>query len=224
MAGLRIKQTDINTIVFDFDGTLAKLNIDFQIMRETTSALISAHGVTNDQLRADYVLEMIDEAFTIISHRSPKQAQVFFDDAKSIIEKIETDAAHNGELFNYTKKLFSTLQSKNISLGIITRNCAKAIAIIFPDVSNYCPIVICRDDVRHVKPHPEQIILALKKLDSSPKNTLVIGDHPLDIKTGFNVGTKTCGVLTGRAQREDLISAGADLVLSKASDILKMIT
>jgi phosphoglycolate phosphatase len=50
----------------------------------------------------------------------------------------------------------------------------------------------------------------------------MIDDHPIDIKTGRNAGTLTCGVLTGRCQRNDFIEAGADIVLSNAADILNI--
>jgi phosphoglycolate phosphatase len=77
--------------------------------------------------------------------------------------------------------------------------------------------------VNNVKPHPEHLNMALKELGGSAKNTLMIGDHPLDIKTGLNAGTKTCGVLTGRCKRNDFIKAGADLILPQAADILDII-
>jgi phosphoglycolate phosphatase len=223
MAELKIKQKTIKTIIFDFDGTLAKLNIDFQKMRKDIAVLIESFGIAPDQLHTDFVLEMIDAAFEILHQRPDKKAKKFLDEANAIIEKIETEAASNGELFDHTKKLLTSLQSKNISCGIITRNCAKAVKIVFPDILTYCPVVICRDDVNKVKPHPEHISLALTKLGSSPASTLMIGDHPIDVKTGRNAGTSTCGVLTGRCQRKDFVKAGADIVLSSAAEILDII-
>jgi phosphoglycolate phosphatase len=84
-------------------------------------------------------------------------------------------------------------------------------------------VVVCRDAVNKVKPHPEHINMALNKLGGSAKHTLMIGDHPLDIKTGRRAGTKTCGVLTGHFQKNDFIEAEADLVLPHAADILNII-
>jgi phosphoglycolate phosphatase len=224
MAALKIRQSDIQTIIFDFDGTLAKLNIDFQKMREAITALILSHGIASDQLCSHFVLEMIDDAYEILNQRSDPEAVAFLDTANAIIEKIETNAAGSGELFEYTKELLSTLHAAEISCGIITRNCAKAVKMVFPDILSWCPVVVCRDDVNKVKPHPEHISLALTRLGSSPHSTLMMGDHPLDIQTGLNAGTKTCGVLTGRTPREDFISTGADIVISNASDILKIMS
>jgi phosphoglycolate phosphatase len=223
MALLKIKQSTIKTIIFDFDGTLAKLNIDFHRMREAVGKLILSYGITRDELHTDFVLEMIDSAAAILNQRSPHISKKFFDEANSIIEKIEIEAAENGELFDRTKELLNSLKSLKISCGIITRNYTKAVKIVFPDILSYCPVVVCRDAVNKVKPHPEHLNMALNKLGGSAKHTLMIGDHPLDIKTGRRAGTKTCGVLTGHFQKNDFIEVGADLVLPHAADILNII-
>jgi phosphoglycolate phosphatase len=223
MAALTIRQSDIHTVIFDFDGTLAKLNIDFQQMRVAVMEIISSYGITGDELHTRFVLEMIDGAFEILNRRPDGKAQSFLTEANTVIEKIEVEAAHRGELFEHTRELLASLQAMNISCGIITRNCARAVRIVFPDILSCCPVVVCRDDVSKVKPHPEHISLALKKLGSSPDSALMVGDHPIDIKTGRNVGTKTCGVLTGRCRKNDFIDEGADIVLSHAAQLLNII-
>jgi haloacid dehalogenase superfamily, subfamily IA, variant 1 with third motif having Dx(3-4)D or Dx(3-4)E len=136
---------------------------------------------------------------------------------------MEIEAAINGELFPQTKELFTRLKLSGISTGVITRNCEKAIKTVFPDILSYCEVVVCRDIVNNVKPHPEHLNKALQMLNSLAENTLMIGDHPLDIQTGRNAGTFTAGVLTGHFSKSDFLNAGADLVLSQASDLLNMI-
>lgn len=223
MTALKIKQDNIKTIIFDFDGTLARLNIDFHKMHEVIISLILSYGISKDRLRSNFILEMIDEAREIINRRSTREAGTFWDEANDIIENMETEAASRGALFDDTKPLLESLRLNNISVGIITRNCAKAVKIVFPDILSYCPVVICRDDVNKVKPHPEHISLALARLGSAPEKAMMIGDHPIDITTGRNARTLTCGVLTGRCQKDDFIAAGADMVLANASEILNIV-
>jgi phosphoglycolate phosphatase len=222
MATLTIKESIIKTIIFDFDGTLAKLNIDFNQMREAIGKLILSYDINRDELHTDFVLEMINAAAAVLKQLSPQKADTFTYEANTVIENIEIEAANNGELFDRTRELLVFLKSQGISCGIITRNCAKAIKIVFPDILSYCPVVVCRDKVKNVKPHPDHLTTALKKLGSSTKNTLMIGDHPLDIKTGRDAGTKTCGVLTGHFRKNDFIEAGADIILPQATDILNL--
>jgi len=47
-----------------------------------------------------------------------------------------------------------------------------------------------------------------------PSDTFVIGDTPKDIHAGREAGFQTVGVATSDYSREDLVAAGADLVLS----------
>ncbi|MFZ1038225.1 MAG: HAD family hydrolase [Smithella sp.] len=223
MDSLKIITSTIKTIVFDFDGTLAKLNIDFHQMRESIRKLILSSGIPADELNSDLVLEMINETAIILNQSCAQKAEKFTREANAIIEKIEIEAANNGELFGQTRELFKSLKSREISLGIISRNCTKAVKTVFPDILSYCPVVVCRDDVKNVKPHPQHLNTVLNKLGGSPQNTIMIGDHPLDIKTGRNAGTWTCGVLTGHCQKIDFIEAGADLILSQAVDIISIL-
>lgn len=221
MSYLFVNHTKINTVIFDFDGTLAKLNIDFDKMRRSIDELVSSYGIDHQTLQHKHVLEIIGEAETILKKYSHKQSVPFVGEAYRIIEEIEVEAARRGELFGQTKELLTALQNNAIGAGIITRNCARAVYTVFPDISSYCRVVVCRDDVKHVKPHPEQIKLALSRIGGYAEKSMMIGDHPLDIETGRNAGTLTAGVLTGHFQEDDFFALGADMVLPKASDLLK---
>jgi phosphoglycolate phosphatase len=223
MAELYIKGSLIKTIIFDFDGTLAKLNIDFNQMRKKVMDLILSYGISENDLPVDHILETIDSAKTILEAKSQLEAAALINRAYTIIEEMELIAARSGELFPQIKEFLHKLSSNDISVGIITRNCAAAIFTIFPDILSYCPVVISRDTVEKVKPHPEHLNTALQLLHSQASNTLMIGDHPLDIKTGKAAGTYTAGVLTGNFPAEDFQQAGADIILSRAIDILDMI-
>lgn len=222
MSPLFVKRTTVNTVIFDFDGTLAKLNIDFDRMRYAISELISRYGIDHQILQHRFVLEIIDEAAALLQKKSPQSAESFIREAYQIIENIEIEAARSGELFSKTRNLLTLLQGSSIQTGIITRNCARAVHTVFPDISAYCSVVICRDDVKYVKPHPEQLTLALKQTGGDPAQSIMIGDHPLDIETGRNAGTLTAGVLTGHFSETEFIQAGADIVLPQASDILEL--
>ena len=73
MAALKINGIFIKTVVFDFDGTLAKLNIDFKQMRDAVLKLISSYGIARNYLQTDFVLEMINTSKEILSKSSPKK-------------------------------------------------------------------------------------------------------------------------------------------------------
>jgi len=221
MASIRFDPSTIDTVIFDFDGTLARLNIDFEQMRREVASLIDRWGVDSRSLQNRFVLEIIAEVQTLLGKYSGNHAALFTREAFRIIEEIEVEAAQSGSLFDGTKGLLTGLRKASLQAGIITRNCDKAVRTVFPDIRDYCPVIVSRNDVRRVKPHPEQINLALSRLSAKPGRCIMIGDHPIDIETGKNAGTRTAGVLTGRFQEKDFLQAGADLVLAEAPEILR---
>ncbi len=223
MASIRFDPSTIDTVIFDFDGTLARLNIDFEQMRREVASLIDRWGVDSRSLQNRFVLEIIAEVQTLLGKYSGNHAALFTREAFRIIEEIEVEAAQSGSLFDGTKGLLTGLRKASLQAGIITRNCDKAVRTVFPDIRDYCPVIVSRNDVRRVKPHPEQINLALSRLSAKPGRCIMIGDHPIDIETGKNAGTRTAGVLTGRFQEKDFLQAGADLVLAEAPDILRQL-
>ena len=223
MPVLQLHKTIIKTVIFDFDGTLAKLNIDFKQMRQAVFELISAYGIAEKDTKGVYVLEVINFVNELLMLESSQKAAAFKQEAYELIEKIELAAACDGELFSRTKELLQQISCYHIAAGIITRNCAAAVYTVFPDILSFCPVVVCRESVKNVKPHPEHLNMALQLTGSRAENSLMIGDHPLDIETGRSAGTLTAGVLTGNFQKDDFIKAGADLILTEAAQILKMI-
>ncbi|MBP7340961.1 MAG: HAD family hydrolase [Smithellaceae bacterium] len=220
MGFLSLNDKRIDTVIFDFDGTLAELNIDFARMRSGVCELIARYGIAPRTLSETYVLELIAEASALLGG-GPSQR--FKAEAFGLLEDIEVRAAREGELFENTRDLLAALTGHGIRAGIITRNCARAVRTVFPDIGAYCCVVVSRDDVTRVKPHPEQITLALARLGGSASSAIMIGDHPIDIETGRNAGTAAAGVLTGRFQREDFLRAGADAVFSRAPDIVQLL-
>lgn len=213
-----------HAFVFDFDGTLAELNLDFTFMKERLIALSRQYGIDGDHLKGLLILELIETVRNLISGKDPRGALDFYDAAHRLIREIEMEAAGRGALLNGTLLLLSTLKKRGKAVGIITRNCHAALLNVFPQIETYCDVVLSRDQTPLVKPHPDHLIKTLGLLAVSPNRAVMIGDHPLDIRLGLAVGTYTIGVLTGYTQADALIGAGADLVLNRAAEILDILT
>ena len=214
----------LKAVVFDFDGTLAKLNIDFPQMQKSVIELIDSYRVPLNGIRHLFVLEMIEAGKDWILKKSPSEVSVYIKQAYGLIEYIEVEAAKNSKLIDGTREMLQELKYRKIKLGIVTRNCEVAIFRVFPDIHEYFDSVITREQTSHVKPHPEHLRLTLKTLHVEPEFASMVGDHAMDIKIGRDVGTLTIGVLTGASSMNDLIQAEADIILQKAADLLDVVT
>src|SRR4030043_1102337 len=116
--------SNVKAVIFDCDGTLAVLNIDFGFMREQVFDLIRRFGVKEESIRQKHALEIIDEVSAILFQGSPSAAQNFYESAHNLLHKIEMEAAAAGRLLPRVEQTLADLREKGIKVGIVTRNCA----------------------------------------------------------------------------------------------------
>jgi phosphoglycolate phosphatase len=213
----------IKAVVFDFDGTLAVLTIDFGLMRRRVLEWMKTYGIGEERIHEKYLLEIIEEVRRlIVEEKRAKEAEKFFDGARQILKEVELEAAAGGKLIPGSKEVLCSLREKGVKVGIVTRNCEDAVRRVFPDIDAYADVFVSRDDVRKVKPHPDHLISVMKALRVTGAEAVMVGDHVLDILAGKEVGMKTVGVLTGYIKREEFEKAGADYILESVSEICRL--
>jgi phosphoglycolate phosphatase len=213
----------IKAFIFDFDGTLAVLNIDFSFMRGKVFDLMKRYGVSEELVEERYLLEIIDEVYQILWTKDPSGAEDFYQKAHQILHEIEMKAAEKGSLIPGTEATLRSLRKKEIKVGIITRNCEDAVRKVFPNIDEYCDVFVSRNSVKKVKPHPDHLTYVMESLKISREESMMVGDHIIDIQAGKRVGMKTIGVLTGRINKEEFEKAGADYILREASEVCKLL-
>ena len=216
---MRNPPLDLPAIVFDFDGTLALLNIDFKEMRRDILDLAVSYRIPKDGLEQLFVLELITEIRHRIGADGSGRDDSFARQAMGLVTDRELTGAANSLLFPGVREMFRELRGRGIKTGILTRNCLEAVTVIFPDIRDYIDAVVTRDDTPRVKPDPEHIRVVLRRLNQDPSRSAMVGDHPMDISVGKEVGAFAIGVLTGYSSADDLKGAGADLILERAAEI-----
>jgi phosphoglycolate phosphatase len=213
----------IRAIVFDFDGTLAVLNIDFSLMRDRIFGLMKRYGIGEELIQEKYLLEIIDEVYKILWEKNPPSAEAFYQESHRILHEVEMKAAEEGRLIPGTEATLKSLRMKGINIGIITRNCEDAVRKVFPGINDFCDVFVSRNSVKKVKPHPDHLTCVMELLKTSGEEAVMVGDHITDIQAGKRVGMETIGVLTGRTKKEEFERAGADYILKDVSEIYKIV-
>ena len=82
--------------------------------------------------------------------------------------------------------------------------------------------VIGLDDVQNAKPHPEPLLLAMDRLNSTPEESMMIGDNVHDILGGKNAGVRTAGVAWSLKGEAFIRELKPDYVLQHISDLLSI--
>jgi phosphoglycolate phosphatase len=187
-------------MIFDFDGTLAELNIDFRLMKRQLLAL----GQNFDLEPADSgthslaVLELLDElAGRVADIHGRDTGLEFHTRGRFLIQTMEMNAARQGRLFAFTRGLLEGLGRAGVATGIVTRNTTAAVRVVFPDAERLAGCLLGREDTARPKPHPDHVRAALDRLGAAPAHTLMVGDHPMDIAAGHAAGTHAAAVFSG---------------------------
>ncbi len=78
-------------------------------------------------------------------------------------------------------------------------------------------VVITREDVRRLKPHPQPVQKAAEALGLAPSQVVMVGDTSLDVRSAKAAGAQAVGVLCGLGMLDDLTQA--DLILATTADL-----
>ena len=210
-------------ILFDYDGTLALLNLDFAAMRRHLHLFTVAQGNSPQELHGLDILEMLEWATGWLRQHAPEQADRYARDAEQLIQNMEIEAARSSGLLPGVPELLTALRQEQIGVGIVTRNCDAAVRVTFPHIDTYCQAFVPRNRVTQVKPHPAHLQAALDCLETTPERAIMVGDGAMDMQAGKALGMFSIGVLSGNTSRAKLLAHGADLVLASVADLLQYI-
>ena len=202
-------------VLFDFDGTLAP-NLDLPDMRRQVVELTQAHNVPQEIFADRYIVEIIDVSSAWLL-ANQEDGNGYAEQAHRLIRDIEMQAAADTTRFDDVPPFLADLRRQNVATAVVTRNCREAVLLTYPDLLADVDALFARDDVTHLKPDTRHLEQALTTLGISSTEAAMVGDGRLDMHAGRALGMHCVGVLTGSANEADLLTAGADRVLHRAT-------
>jgi phosphoglycolate phosphatase len=159
-------------VVYDLDGTLVHLNVDWAVARDDVAALLDEHGIDD---RDETLWELLERGLT--------------DGFDHLVE--QELAAHERE----GARTSTALQASeglphDIPTGVCSLNCESAcrLALDVHDLDGHVEAVVGRDTVHATKPDPEPLLETVDLLAASPDNTLFVGDTERDALTAERAG------------------------------------
>ena len=211
----------IEAVIFDFDGTLTELTLNFTDLRRAVEKIAEHYvgAAAVRQVESLSIIEMIYEVERMAGEGGP----AFSEEAFIRLSDLEVEAASGKAVYPYTREVLRALREKGVKIGIITRNCTAALAKVFPDMEAYVDAVRTREHVHEVKPKPGHVEAVLRALDVAGSGALLVGDHPTDILAGEAAGAATVGVLTGRTTRAEFERVGAGYIVDDIRGVVGLV-
>ncbi|NHC39233.1 pyrophosphatase PpaX [Bacillus sp. MM2020_1] len=208
----------ITTILFDLDGTLIDTN---ELIITTYLHTLEKYYPSKYQ-REDvlpFLGPTLHEAFGSIN---PDLVE------EMVLEYRAFNIANHDELVTEFAGVFETVQSlkdKGYKLGIVTtkRHDVTLKGLRLMDLERFFEVVVTYDHVSKTKPDPEPIFKALEQLDSTPEETMMVGDNYHDILAGKNAGTVTAGCAWSIKGRDYIAKYEPDYILENMADLLTIL-
>ncbi len=217
----------VSAVLFDFDGTLVTLEIDFPLMRRRVNEVIASFGVPQHILTAPFSWERIEQAASWLAQFDPKRARKLEQIAKAIIVEMEDEAAKIAVPPKDVLPTLQALRAKGIKVGLVTRNSMNAVSTVLSRHPLPFDVIVTRDHVRSLKPNPEHLLFALKQLNVNPFRerfqAAFVGDHPSDMQVALKIGLVPIGIAQDKLSRESLQRAGAFAVIERLSELAHLL-
>lgn len=213
----------IKLIVFDFDGTLGDTRAHiFKTMRDTLQ-ILGLPMVTEEAIAATIGIPLgagFEQLFPGLNQEEilhcMKTYREIFEKNKSLFVPVR---------FPGVKRTLAGLKERGYILSVASSRLSRSLNELLQalEIAGYISYVLGADNVEKAKPDPEPVLKTLREMGYDARETLVVGDMPVDILMGARAGAHTCAVTWGNASRTDLEHAGADYIIDKMEDVFRVV-
>jgi len=181
------KDTLIELVIFDLDGTLIKLPVRYDLLRTELKNRFNIEGEF-------FLIPMILD--------NTKEDKELKRTAFELICKEECNAINGLEIHEGAVEVIKEIHSKNKKIALVTLQCervAKQILEIM-GIQDLFLNIFTRDDYTD---RYEQIIQTMSKFDINADNTLMIGDRINDFESAEKIGCKSIIIRRGEQGGDD---------------------
>ncbi|MFH1836064.1 MAG: HAD-IA family hydrolase [Methanobacteriota archaeon] len=169
-------------IIFDLDGTLIKLDVNWPLMKKELSDLFHrVYGFDSDFTPLTKVLEEVRE----------KHGETGLKDALSIIKEHEENGLAHSHPLPALDLLKSADSSKKIAIFSTNTRHAVERALAYYNVLSRVSMIVSFEDVKETKPDPEGIEKIVSALGFAKKDVVYFGDKDVDREAGKRAGVYT---------------------------------
>ncbi len=220
--GELVRQRPVRAVLFDLDGTLIETD---------------DHVVQGLARRLHFLGRLLPQARRVaVARRILMNSEVFVNGVVTLLDRVHLDAImfrlgdwprrwrglrRRDDFVAVTGTLDAVrlLSRRGYAVGLVTSR-SRADAQHFLKqfgMADLFGVVITRDDVQRLKPHPMPVRMAAAKLGVAPAECVMVGDTNVDTRSAKAAGALAVGVLCGFGEASDF--GEADLVVDSPAKL-----
>ena len=214
---------NIRLIIFDFDGTLGDTRRHIVMTLQQTMREKQLPVIDEARCAATIGLTLKDSFKTLFPYLTDEAAEECAATYRRIFEDNKKEMMP--QLFPHVAETLAEVKRRGITMSVASSRNSTSLRGFLKDmgIGPFVSSVVGAEDVSNPKPNPEPVLKTLVAMNIPASETLVVGDMPVDILMGRNVGTRTCGVTYGNASHQQLEEAGADFIIDDICELTNTI-
>ncbi len=221
----------VKVVLLDLDGTLVDISFIgayLRDMRKRVAELCIYAGI-HPKITAKYS----DPYELLISmYRDPVFTKPLGNGVSSLIHRAsDVIEEYEERAIPYTKcmpdciEFIKELKNLNVKACIVTLQSLEVTKAILrkEGLLNYIDAIYARDSPGKPKPFKDHVIACLNEFSVNEDSAVMVGDTLIDLWAAAEAGVSFIGVSTGLLLKEELLEAGANIVVERLSELLPLL-
>ena len=214
----------IDTVLFDFDGTIMDTND--VIIGSWQHVYRTLRGEEGD---LDYILSTFGEPLEYSMMTSFPEVDV--EESVRIYRDWHRERFLDMiKLFPGITEMLQEVKARGYKTGIASSRLRLTLeqGLDKYDLGKYFDAIVAVEDTENPKPAPDIVLKTLELLDAKPENAIMVGDSRLDILCARNAGVQSVLVawsatLAGKTKEDFAPGEAPDHIIDKPGDLLGII-
>lgn len=211
-------------VIFDFDGTLV----------DSCPGIM--HAVNIFAERNNYptpATEAVEDVISIGSAAILKTivGEDIREDTLKVLQQEFMDIYRRhgileNKLYPGMQETLDKLQAENIPWAIMSNGRSPLVTAMLSNLklADQPLSIVCADQIKHRKPHPEGLLKVCKETAYSPKNSLYVGDAITDIQAGKAADMTTVAAIYGYVPKDNPPEKwGANYLIASPHELINIL-
>lgn len=228
-----MKPRRLRAVLFDLDGTLVDTAAEFVTVVQQLRAEHDLPPMDADRISAS--VSNGARALVRLGLDIPFDAPEFETKRQRLLALYSEVLGSAATPYPGITALLSELQARGIAWGVATNKprayaepLLQALGMLSPAAprGDYAPCgsLVCPDDVKDRKPHPESLYRNCREIGCAPHEAIYVGDHLRDVDAGKRAGMYTVAAAYGYIEPDDdPASWGADAIARCSTDLAALL-
>ncbi len=207
-----------NTIIFDFDYTLADATCGIVSCFNHAFNRLEIPECDSESIRRTVGLSLDESFMHLTGNKDPVMIYGF---KNYFREKADEVMSKNTILFEDTVSTLQRLKRDGFNTGIVTTKYHFRIVetLNMHGISDLIDVIVGGEDVKMPKPSPEGLLLAIDSLNTQLNDVLYVGDSLVDAKTALAANVDFAAVITGTTHEKEFSQYPYVKILKNLSEL-----